>query len=166
MPNQIRHLPAPPLAQNRSETSSFSISYIVSTVLSSPLCPHKSSFALNRKIYSVAKRNLTVSSDVIYKSLTRDSLVPSPPAPKILIFPSDEMNEPLPLSHPRKCRKLKISRISNAWMPDEKLIKNFLHTLSSPLSPSPPHLFSSFSTHPSLSAKQSMMNNKGENLIN
>lgn len=78
------------------------------------------------------------------------------------------MNEP----PPQKCRKLKISRISNAWMPDEKLIKNFLHTLAlvpfSLLSlPEQQYLFSSFSTHPSLSAaKQSMMNNKGENLIN
>lgn len=83
------------------KTSSFSISYIVSLVLLSPLCPHKSSFALNRKIYSVAKRNLTVSSDVIYKSLTRVSLVLPPPAPKFSFsLPRDERNLRLTPSTP------------------------------------------------------------------
>lgn len=45
-------------------------------------------------------------------------------------------------------------------MPDEKLIKNFLHTLSRSLR------HSVFSPTLHFSAKQSMMNNKGENLIN
>lgn len=88
------------------------------------------------------------SSDVIYKNSTSDSFRPS-----------------IRLRRPRKCRKLKISRISRkARMPDEKLIKNLLHTLTMRLCrlPSvtrPPTDFAS-------AAKQSMMNNKGENLIN
>lgn len=69
--------------------------YIVTFALPSSLCPHKSSLALNRKIYPVAKRNLTVSLDVIYKSLTRLSH-PWMAGDRFLIFPStrDERTSP------------------------------------------------------------------------
>lgn len=79
------------------------------------------------RFHSFSCRAQPDSVDVIYKSFNKTSFfVHQLPTYASSRFPSTAS---------LICHKLKISRIfTKSWMPDEKLIKNFLHTLAHPLS--------------------------------